>query len=72
MLGRVWRAWTAVAARIGHFQSRVILVLFYFVVGGPIALVMRLRGDPLGVKGTGSTWTERPRALSLEAARRQF
>jgi hypothetical protein len=62
----------AVAARIGHFQSRVILVVLYFVVGGPIAMVLRLHGDPLGVKGTGSTWTERRRAASLEASRRQF
>jgi hypothetical protein len=71
-LRALWDAWKRVAARIGHFQSRVILIVVYFVVVGPIALVMRMTGDPLGVKRTGSSWTTRVRAASLETARRQF
>ena len=50
----------------------LILVALYFVVVGPIAVIVRLVSDPLGIKGGGSAWTERRRATSLEAARRQF
>jgi hypothetical protein len=72
VLRALWQAWKTVAARIGHFQSRLILVVLYFVVVGPLALVMRVVGDPLGLKRTGSTWTERTRLVSLDTARRQF
>jgi hypothetical protein len=71
-LGSLWRAWKALATRIGHFQSRLILVALYFAVVGPIAVIVRLVSDPLGIKRGGSAWTERRRATSLEAARRQF
>jgi saxitoxin biosynthesis operon SxtJ-like protein len=72
LLRALWQAWKTVAARIGHFQSRLILVVLYFVVVGPLALVMRVAGDPLGIKGTAPAWTERRRTISLETARRQF
>ena len=68
----LWRAWKALATRIGHFQSRLILVVLYFVVVGPLATIVRLVGDPLGLKRRGSTWTTRERAVSMESARRQF
>jgi len=68
----LWRAWKAVATRIGHFQSRLILVVLYFVVVGPLATIVRLVGDPLGVKRGGSTWTTRERIVSMVSARRQF
>jgi hypothetical protein len=71
-LRALWEAWKAAATRIGHFQSRLLLVVLYFVALGPIALVLRLVSDPLAVKRTGSTWTARTRPSSLEAARRQF
>jgi hypothetical protein len=72
VLRNLWRAWKVLATRIGHFQSRLILVTLYFVAVGPIAVIVRLVSDPLGVKGRGSSWTERRRVTSLEAARRQF
>ena len=37
------------AHRIGDFQARVLLTVFYYVILGPFALVLR-RGDPLGIK----------------------
>jgi hypothetical protein len=72
MWRRLWEAWKVVALRIGHFQSRVIMVVLYFVVVGPIALCARLLGDPLGTKAAAPAWTTRSRETSLEAARRQF
>jgi hypothetical protein len=37
-----------VAHRIGDFQARVLLTVFYYVILGPFALVLR-RSDPLGI-----------------------
>ena len=68
----LWGAWKALATRIGHFQSRLILVVLYFVAVGPVAVIVRLVSDPLGLKGTGSTWTTRERTISMESARKQF
>ena len=68
----LWEAWKTAVARLGHFQSRALLVVLYFAVVGPIALVLRLVSDPLAVKRSGSTWTARTRPSSLETARRQF
>ena len=54
-----WRWWTRVAHRIGDFQARVLLTVFYYVILGPFALVLR-RGDPLGI-GPG----RRPRLAAV-------
>jgi hypothetical protein len=43
-----WRWWTRVAHRIGDFQARVLLTVFYYVILGPFALILR-RGDPLAI-----------------------
>jgi hypothetical protein len=68
-----WRWWTRVAHRIGDFQARVLLTVFYYVILGPFALVLR-RGDPLGI-GAAAARGWRPRdagALPIaEQARRQ-
>ena len=54
-----WRWWTRVAHRIGDFQARVLLTVFYYVILGPFALVLR-RSDPLGI-GPGPSRGWRPR-----------
>jgi hypothetical protein len=69
---QLWEAWKVVATRIGHFQSRVLMVVLYFVALGPIAVCARLFGDPIGIKVTQPSWTTRTRVVSLETARRQF
>ena len=61
------------AHRIGDFQARVLLTVFYYVILGPFALVLR-RSDPLGIgPGAPSGW--RPRAADtrpiVEQAHRQ-
>jgi hypothetical protein len=69
----VWRWWTRVARRIGDVQARILLSLFYFVILGPFALVLRRR-DPLAIRpGAPRGWRPReasPRAVA-EQARRQ-
>jgi hypothetical protein len=54
-----WRWWTRVAHRIGDFQARVLLTVFYYVILGPFALILR-RGDPLAIgPGAARGWRRR-------------
>ena len=46
----LWEWWKRVAKKIGDFQARVILTIFYFIVLGPFALGVRLGSDPLAIK----------------------
>jgi hypothetical protein len=72
-LRAAWRWWTRVAHRIGDFQARVLLTVFYYLILGPFALVLR-RGDPLGI-GSSAPRGWRPRDASprpiAEQAQRQ-
>lgn len=42
--------WKRVARKIGDIQARILLTLFYILIVGPFALVIRWRSDPLGIK----------------------
>jgi hypothetical protein len=46
----VWERWKQVAKKIGDFQARLLLTIFYLLIIGPFALLIRLWGDPLGIK----------------------
>ncbi len=51
----LWTAWKAVAARIGHVQSRMLLVVLYFVVVGPMAVKSEMiRPTPGSLLGLGT------------------
>ena len=74
MLGAAWGAWKRVARRIGDLQARILLTLFYYVVLGPFALVLRWRSDPLAIEpGASGGWRARPESpeAPMEQARRQ-
>jgi hypothetical protein len=65
----VWRWWTRVAHRIGDVQARILLSVFYFVILGPFALVLRRR-DPLAIRpGAPRGW--RPRETGARAVAEQ-
>ncbi len=55
MIRKLWAHWLTLARKIGQFQSRIILTLFYFVFVTPFGLMVRLVADPLHL---------RPRAIS--------
>ena len=58
-----WERWKAMAARAATFQARVLLVVFYWVVVSPFALVLRLVADPLELRqGRGGHWCRPPLA----------
>ncbi len=71
----LWHKWQRTAKKIGDFQARIILSLFYFVLLAPFALALRRWSDPLAIKtGTAKGW--RPRETDSdspkERAARQF
>ena len=72
VLRRLWEGWKRVGRKIGDFQARVLLTLFYFVILAPFAVVVRWRADPLGLKRGGGWHPVVHAGASPERARRQF
>lgn len=73
MLKAVWYAWEEMAHKVGNFQARMLLTLFYLVIALPFALAMKASSDPLALKQKKPHWVERVRhAVDLTDARRQF
>ncbi len=70
---QLWQGWVKVAKKIGDFQARLMLTIFYFVLILPMGLIARMFADPLALKRSTASWTSRTSAPpSLEEARRQF
>ena len=72
---RLWAAWKRFAKRVGDIQARILLIVFYFVVLAPFALVVRLTRDPLALRhGAGRGWRARVEGADPPAqrARSQF
>jgi hypothetical protein len=72
---RLWEGWKRVARKIGDFQARALMTLFYFLILAPVAMILRWRSDPLAIKaGTPRGWNAmRGREVApMEQARRQF
>jgi len=72
-LRRLWQGWKRVGKKIGDFQARVLLTVFYFVFLAPFALGVRFLADPLGLKQRAG-WhpVTPPPTTPLERAGRQF
>jgi hypothetical protein len=71
----LFERWKRIAKKIGDFQARLILTLFYLFIIGPFALVVRLRADPLAIKGRASRgWLPCAgrKGTALERAMEQF
>jgi opacity protein-like surface antigen len=73
---RLWQRWTGFSKRMGSFQSRVMLSLFFFVVVSPAAVLSKAFGDPLQIKRKKTLetyWSDRTQSSEeLEDFRRQF
>lgn len=75
LLRGAWEGWKRVARKIGDFQARIILVVFYFGILGPFALVLRLTSDPLSLRrGVPRGWNIRTtrEIAHAESATKQF
>lgn len=70
----VWAHWKKVAHAVGVVQTRILMVIFYFIAVLPIGVIMRLAGDPLHLKPPkASNWTpHRHQEPSVDSARQQF
>lgn len=72
---RAWERWKVIAKKIGAFQSRVILTLFYVLIVPAFALIVKILMDPLHLRSHDgeSYWLERKTPHPDEStARRQF
>jgi hypothetical protein len=55
-----WCKWKAFGRKIGTFQSRLILTLFYFIILLPSGIVFSLFKDQLGIKSDQQTsWIDK-------------
>jgi hypothetical protein len=74
LLRRLWQGWKRFGRKVGDFQARLLLTIFYFVILAPFGLGMRA-ADPLGLRHRdGPSWKSRPVAPAgdvLARARRQ-
>jgi hypothetical protein len=71
----LWERWKRIARKIGDFQARALMTGFYFLILGPVSLVLRWRSDPLAIKaGTARGWRdmEETEGAPMDRARRQF
>jgi hypothetical protein len=72
---RLWEGWKRVGKKIGNFQARVLLGIFYAIFLTPFALMLRWLSDPLAIKpGSRRGWLPRDdqQASPEELAKRQF
>lgn len=73
--GKIWETWKAFAFRMGSFQGRLILLIFYFTIFAPFGIINTLFRDALNLKKTSATSFWSPLSVQendLEKARRQF
>lgn len=68
---RLWKAWLIVSHKIGVFNSRVILTLFYFLIIMPYSILMMPFVDFMRIKSK-QTWIKRQTYdLTIDDAKRQ-
>jgi len=71
-LKKLWQGWKKIAKKIGNFQSRVILTIFYATIVLPFGVAARLFSDPLRIKKRPQQWLDHPdEAYDMQWARRQ-
>ena len=71
---KLWERWKRIARKIGDFQARALMTLFYFLILGPMAMIICWRSDPLAIKPrTPRGWGEREEREGgpMDQARRQ-
>lgn len=72
MWKQLWQGFKTFSRKVGNFQARVILTLFYGVLVMPFGLTARLLSDPLRIKRTPTQWLDHPnQPIDLQWARRQ-
>lgn len=70
-----WEGWKNFAQVMGDFQSRVLLIWFYFGIVTPFGLIARFASDPLRLKKNtdNSSWQDFPvQKEKLDDSRKQY
>jgi len=71
-LRRIWQGWTRLARKIGNFQARILLTIFYAIMVLPFGAFVRLFADPLRIKKRPESWLHHPdEAYDMPWAKRQ-
>jgi hypothetical protein len=72
MIRKIWEAWKRIAKKIGEFNGRLILTVFYFIFLTPISIPIKLK-DPLGIKNKKQNWVPKQpsEGTTMEQALRQ-
>jgi hypothetical protein len=69
---KIWAAWKALAHKIGNFQARVFLSIFYGLLLLPFGLATRWFSDPLRINHRPKQWLDHPvEAYDMKWARKQ-
>jgi hypothetical protein len=72
---KIWQSWNDFSKRMGSFQSRILLSLFFFILVSPYAIAVKVFSDPLNIKYQSRTswWIPKKEIKNeLEQYRRQF
>jgi hypothetical protein len=72
-LQRLWEWWKRTAIKIGDFNARLILTIFYFILLAPFSLLVRIL-DPMAIhRKARHGWMSRqePKEQLLDYARKQ-
>ena len=74
LIKKFWEKWKAFDHKVGNFQARLILTLFYFIVICPFAKVVKFLSKPLRLKVLhSSNWLAYQGSEDIMTrARRQF
>lgn len=73
MLRRVWEFQKRFAHRVGSFQARVILTVFYAALVLPFGVAVRFLADPLRIKHRPTLWVDHPaEPTDMKKAKRQY
>ncbi len=75
VLRGLWASWKRIGRKIGNFQARVLMTIFYFTLFLPFALIVRWNSDPLAIKQNaphGWQVLGPPEGSPLDRSRSQF
>ena len=71
---KLWEHWKRIAKKIGNFNARVLMTIFYFLFFSWLSIPVKVK-DPLTIRGKKKAgWTPRPteEVTPMEQAVRQF
>ncbi|OGF68122.1 MAG: hypothetical protein A2Y62_01115 [Candidatus Fischerbacteria bacterium RBG_13_37_8] len=73
LLKRIWEGWKTIAFKIGAFNAKILLTLFYFLILTIAAIPFKLTNDTLKMKRKYTTfWSNTNAGTDLESLKKQY